>query len=128
MITLSSSIDHLRLVKKLPGQPPSGAIVPSVARGAPEKFIPHCPRLGDVSIQRPAILIATGGAFSLDCPGGHPKSEKRSPRRSPVQPAADTIISSASARNAKWKVPIMFPSLHGRDDEFRALFDPRRPA
>src|SRR5437899_2463263 len=59
MINWLLSNAHFLLVKKLPGQPPSGAMVPSTAPGAPPKFIAQPPEPGEFKLQRPAIL--TGG-------------------------------------------------------------------
>jgi hypothetical protein len=60
MISTPCSKVHLRLVKKLPGQPPSGAIVPWVAAGALPKFIKQAPLPVAVSFQRPVRSIGGG--------------------------------------------------------------------
>jgi NAD(P)H-hydrate repair Nnr-like enzyme with NAD(P)H-hydrate epimerase domain len=53
----------LRLVKKFPGHPPAGAIVPSAARGVAASVIKQAP-LAAASRQRPATSIGGG------CGGG----------------------------------------------------------
>src|ERR1700726_4716988 len=50
-----------RLVKKLPGQPPSGAIVPSADPSEPPNVIAQVPAPGAVRNQRPA-MSSTGPA------------------------------------------------------------------
>ena len=62
----------MRLVKNLPGQPPSGAIVPSAPVGSPANVMWHWPRPGELSSQRPAMLTVGGGAVcgaALSDPG-----------------------------------------------------------
>src|SRR5262249_26108514 len=56
-----SSNTHLRLVKKFPGQPPSGAMVPSAAPGVAPKFMAHPPVPGAVRVHRPAMFTGGGG-------------------------------------------------------------------
>src|SRR5215831_8586292 len=63
MISMSCSKVHLRLVKKLPGHPPAGAIVPSAAPGVAASVIKQAP-LAAASRQRPATSIGGG------CGGG----------------------------------------------------------
>lgn len=63
MISMSCSKVHLRLVKKLPGHPPAGAIVPSDVPGVAPSVIKQAP-LAAASRQRPAT--STGGG----CEGG----------------------------------------------------------
>src|ERR1700722_16952536 len=60
MISAPCSKVHLRLVKKLPGQPPSGAIVPWAAAGAWPKFMKQPPLPPAVSRQRPVRSIGGG--------------------------------------------------------------------
>src|ERR1700722_16834737 len=60
MISASCSNVHLRLVKKLPGQPPSGAMVPWVAPGASPSVMKQAPPAAAVSRQRPARSIGGG--------------------------------------------------------------------
>ena len=49
--------------EEFPGQPPSGAIVPSTALGrAAPNVMWHCPRPGELSSQRPAMLSASRSA------------------------------------------------------------------
>ena len=57
---MSWSKAHLRLVKKLPGQPPSGAMVPWVAPGASPSVMKQAPPAAAVSRQRPARSIGGG--------------------------------------------------------------------
>src|SRR5690348_6165489 len=57
---MSCSNVHLRLVKKFPGQPPAGAIVPSRAPGVAASVIRQAP-LPAVRRQRPARSIGGGG-------------------------------------------------------------------
>src|SRR5580700_5031904 len=64
MISAPCSKVHLRLVKKLPGQPPSGAIVPWGAPGLWANVIKQPPPPAAVSRQRPAISMGGG------CGGG----------------------------------------------------------
>src|SRR5262249_4256719 len=59
MISMSCSKVHLRLVKKFPGHPPAGAIVPSAAPGVAESVIKQAP-LAAASRQRPARSIGGG--------------------------------------------------------------------
>jgi len=63
MISMSCSKVHLRLVKKVPGHPPAGAIVPSAALGVAASVIKQAP-LAAASRQRPATSIGGG------CGGG----------------------------------------------------------
>src|ERR1700758_4522460 len=63
MISMSCSKVHLRLVKKFPGHPPAGAIVPSAAPGVAPSVIKQAP-LAAASRQRPATSIGGG------CGGG----------------------------------------------------------
>ena len=56
---MSCSKVHLRLVKKFPGHPPAGAIVPSAAPGVAESVIKQAP-LAAASRQRPATSIGGG--------------------------------------------------------------------
>ena len=63
MISMSCSKVHLRLVKKFPGHPPAGAIVPSAALGVAASVIKQAP-LAAASRQRPATSIGGG------CGGG----------------------------------------------------------
>jgi hypothetical protein len=81
---LCSSV-HLRLVKNLSGQPPSGAIVPSLAP-AP-KFMPQVPPFADVKTQRPSI---TGGGDEA-CPA-EPVA-----RSADAQPASQVSMSGATS-------------------------------
>src|ERR1700692_216429 len=60
MISASCSKVHLRLVKKLPGQPPSGAMVPWVAPGALPSVMKQAPPAAAVSRHRPARSIGGG--------------------------------------------------------------------
>src|SRR5580692_6169764 len=60
MISASCSKVHLRLVKKLPGQPPSGAMVPWAAPGASPSVMKQAPPAAAVSRQRPARSIGGG--------------------------------------------------------------------
>src|SRR3984957_2680300 len=60
MISASCSKAHLRLVKKLPGQPPSGAMVPWAAPGAPPSVMKQAPPAAAVSRHRPARSIGGG--------------------------------------------------------------------
>src|ERR1700676_2934826 len=60
MISASCSKVHLRLVKKLPGQPPSGAMVPWVAPGASPSVMKQAPPAAALSRQRPARSIGGG--------------------------------------------------------------------
>src|SRR5262249_60656604 len=56
MISMSCSKVHLRLVKKFPGHPPAGAIVPSAAPGVAEGVIKQAP-LAAASRQRAARSV-----------------------------------------------------------------------
>src|SRR5580698_1962168 len=60
IIRLSCSNVHLRLVKKLPGQPPSGAIVPCEALGASPSVMKQPPPAAAVKCQRPPRSIGGG--------------------------------------------------------------------
>ena len=60
---MSCSKVHFRLVKKFPGHPPAGAIVPSAAPGVAASVIKQVP-LAAASRQRPATSIGGG------CGGG----------------------------------------------------------
>src|ERR1700685_148524 len=60
MISASRSKVHLRLVKKLPGQPPSGAMVPWPAPGAAPSVMKQAPPAAAVSRHRPARSIGGG--------------------------------------------------------------------
>ncbi len=68
MISTPCSKVHLRLVKKLPGQPPSGAIVPCAAAGALPKFMKQARLPAAVSFQRP--VRSTGGGEAATGGGG----------------------------------------------------------
>src|SRR5580692_9623589 len=68
MISASCSKVHLRLVKKLPGQPPSGAMVPWLAPGALPSVMKQAPPAAAVSRQRPARSI--GGGVGAGGAGG----------------------------------------------------------
>src|SRR3984885_14361959 len=68
MISASCSNVHLRLVKKLPGQPPSGAIVPWAAPGALPNVMKQALPAAAVRRQRPARSI--GGGVSGGGEGG----------------------------------------------------------
>jgi hypothetical protein len=68
MISMSCSKVHLRLVKKFPGHPPAGAIVPSTAPGMAANVMTQAP-LGPASRQRPATSIG-GGCGAADAGGG----------------------------------------------------------
>src|SRR6476660_8241203 len=69
MIRASCSKVHLRLVKKLPGQPPSGAIVPCGAPGELPRFMRQAPLPAALSFQRPARSTG-GGAGAAGAGGG----------------------------------------------------------
>src|ERR1700719_3187903 len=60
MISASCSKVHLRLVKKLPGQPPSGAMVPWPAPGALPSVMKQAPPAAAVSRHLPARSIGGG--------------------------------------------------------------------
>jgi hypothetical protein len=94
MISAPRSNVHLRLVKKLSGQPPSGAIVPCAAPAALPKVMKHAPPPAAVSFQRPARSIGGGGGggggvgTALACGSGrsaglpaHPGSAKKTTTR-----------------------------------------------
>jgi hypothetical protein len=68
MISTPCSKVHFRLVKKLPGQPPSGAIVPWAAAGAWPKFIKQVRLPAAISFQRP--VKSTGGGVGGGGGGG----------------------------------------------------------
>src|SRR5580704_10738424 len=68
MISASCSNVHLRLVKKLPGQPPSGAMVPWPAPGASPNVMKQPPPAAAASRQRPAR--STGGGVGGGGAGG----------------------------------------------------------
>src|SRR6202161_4942028 len=68
MISASRSKVHLRLWRKLPGQPPSGAMVPWVAPGASPSVMKQAPPAAAVSRHRPARSI--GGGVGGDGAGG----------------------------------------------------------
>src|SRR5437763_12430487 len=94
MSSASPSNAHLRLVKKLPGQPPAGAMLPSPAPGAPAKFMAH-ETPPELKVQRPAMAGAFAGARGGDdTPAGVVRVA-----RSPLQPAA------AIARSARRMAP-----------------------
>jgi len=65
---MSCSKVHLRLVKKFPGHPPAGAIVPSAAPGVAASVIRQAP-LAAASRQRPATSIG-GGCGGRGAGGG----------------------------------------------------------
>src|SRR5450759_3727327 len=67
---LCSSV-QCQLVKNLPGQPPSGSMVPSCAPGAPAKFMPQDGALGVDSIQRP-VMSSVGAGAGVAPPNGLP--------------------------------------------------------
>src|SRR6516164_8064344 len=67
MISMSCSKVHLRLVKKFPGHPPAGAIVPSAAPGVDDSVMTQAP-LAAASRQRPPRSI--GGGLGGDGAGG----------------------------------------------------------
>src|SRR5580700_6807988 len=60
MIRLSCSNVHLRLVKKLPGQPPSGAMVPWAAPAVSPSVMKQPPPAAAVSRHRPARSVGGG--------------------------------------------------------------------
>src|SRR5208283_5346453 len=62
IVSAPCSTVQCRLVKKLPGQPPSGSIEPSCPPGAPAKFIPQDGALGADKIQRPVMITSGVGA------------------------------------------------------------------
>src|SRR5580658_760526 len=64
MVSVSCSNVHLRLVKKLPGQPPAGATVPSTAPAVLPSVITQAPPPVTASFHFPAR--STGGG----CGGG----------------------------------------------------------
>src|SRR5262249_27270474 len=69
---MSCSKVHLRLVKKLPGHPPAGAIVPSDVPGVAPSVIKQAP-VAAASRQRPATSIGGGcggggGGGAAACP------------------------------------------------------------
>src|SRR5580692_10182882 len=68
MIRLPCSNVHLRLVKKLPGQPPSGAMVPCAAPAVSPSDMKQAPPAAAVSRQRPAR--STGGGEGGGGAGG----------------------------------------------------------
>src|SRR3974377_1735800 len=68
MTSMSCSKVHLRLVKKFPGHPPAGAIVPSAAPGVAASVIRQAP-LAAASRQRPATSIG-GGCGGRGAGGG----------------------------------------------------------
>src|SRR6202051_2598886 len=68
MISASCSKVHLRLVKKLPGQPPSGPMVPWPAPGASPNVMKQAPPAAAVSRHRPARSI--GGGVGAGGAGG----------------------------------------------------------
>src|SRR5579872_1440073 len=65
---MSCSKVHLRLVKKLPGQPPAGAIVPWAAAGAAPNVMRQAPPLAAESFHLPAT--STGGGAGGGGGGG----------------------------------------------------------
>src|SRR5690242_15102405 len=69
MINMSCSKVHLRLVKKFPGHPPAGAIVPSAALGVAPSVIKQAP-LAAASRQRPATSIGGGCCGGGEAGGG----------------------------------------------------------
>src|SRR3974390_2752559 len=78
-----------RLVKNLPGQPPSGATLPSRAPGAAAKIMPQLGALGAASFQRPAI--PRSGVDAAEPPNGSLAQPARSSAMK-KPPAARTII------------------------------------
>src|SRR5580658_5589101 len=68
IIRLSCSNVHFRLVKKLPGQPPSGATVPCEAPGASPSVMKQPPPAAAVKCQRPPR--STGGGEGGGGEGG----------------------------------------------------------
>src|SRR5689334_19146354 len=97
MIKASRSKVHLRLVKKLPGQPPSGAIVPCTAPGELPRFMKQAPPLAAASFQRPARSTGGGdgagggGGAALACGSG-----RAATRSLPVHPLSATAPSIAA--------------------------------
>src|ERR1700733_15023398 len=96
MISAPCSKVHLRLVKKLPGQPPSGAIVPWGAPGLWANVMKQPPPLAAVSRQRPARSIGGG------CGGGGGGGAGTSGGASAwlAQPAATATASPTTAATA----------------------------
>src|SRR5271167_3485544 len=94
MIRLPCSNVHLRLVKKLLGQPPSGAIVPWAAAGMWPKFMKQPPLPVAVSLQRP--VRSTGGGDGGGG-GGAATSGGGSVRLELAHPASAAMTSSAAA-------------------------------
>src|SRR5688500_13793697 len=105
-------------------------MVPSGAPGAEPRFIAHCPRPGDASTQRPAI--STGGAIGRGAPAPALRAVSASglPDRIELHPVA-SIATAARHEHGRSKVltaAINSRSLHGGNDELRALLDARGPA
>src|SRR5579871_434841 len=101
MIKASRSKVHLRLVKKLPGQPPSGAIVPCRAPGELPRFMKQAPPPAAASFQRPARSTGGGdgagggGGGALDCGSG--RAATRSFPVHPVSVATTSIAATIAA-------------------------------
>src|SRR5271168_557770 len=96
MISAPCSKVHLRLVKKLPGQPPSGAIVPWAAAGVWPKFMKQPPLPAAVSRQRP-VRSSGGGADGGGGGGGAAAASGGASVRLLVHAPSAAMISNAAA-------------------------------
>jgi hypothetical protein len=93
----------LRLVKKLPGQPPSGAMVPWVAPGASPSVMKQAPPAAAVSRQRPARSIG-GGVGGGGEGGGAAATGGGSGLGALAQAASATSTSKAAAAFAPYQL------------------------
>ena len=108
MISVSCSKVHLRLVKKFPGHPPAGAIVPSAALGVAASVIKQAP-LAAASRQRPATSIGGG------CRGGGAGGGDETAARSlGGDPSCDVLVHALAAASDRSRPAAIALRLRGR--------------
>src|SRR5262249_6519691 len=107
MISMSCSKVHLRLVKKLPGHPPAGAIVPSAAPGVAAGVIKQAP-LAAASRQRPATSIGGG------CGGGGGGGGEAATCSLGGDPSCDVLVHALAAASDRSRPAAIALRLRGR--------------
>jgi len=107
MISMSCSKVHLRLVKKFPGHPPAGAIVPSAAPGAAASVIKQAP-LAAASRQRPATSIGGG------CGGGGGGGGEAATCSLGGDPSCDVLVHALAAASDRSRPAAIALRLRGR--------------
>src|SRR5215470_15369431 len=129
---------HLRLVKKFPGHPPSGAMVPSAVPAVPANVILQKPAFGTASTHRPVMVTGVAPPGRAAPSGAAPRSvggpgdENSPPRVVALSQALSTtsvaIVNARVLHHTIWLLDNIGLSRHRRNDKLGAFLGAGGPA